>query len=510
MGSLPRKSPCPGQSVRASWQTLTVIVLWATFGGCRALPDIDFNPLIRIEQRLDGSTEIEALGPLIAVRSGPEGLSHALRPLYQHKANFGLPVTDFLAPFGRHYAVEDGTRWRFWPLVWSGETQRGPLGSRWNAVVFPIIYAGLGPEHNDSYFAFLPLAGRTHDIFGIDTFDFFLWPLFMRTHFEVTETSDSWTVLLLGGWTDGGPRDGSWRALPFYRHRIVRDTRGNPRTDQRSAPWPFFTWGDDYQDTTSPSTRWALWPLASHESSRSWSRSTWLWPFFRANHETDPLPDEGGDFLYDLPWPLFRWSREGDTSLLRVFPFYSHFVSPQLDSKVWLIPFIWWRTSQGRTLDEGGWPATRYEREDFYAVPFWHNSKRTVDGRAGADTQRQLWPLFHSDHGADGRIDQAAPSLVPVRHFEFFRPVDELYSPFWTLWRRRSDGTRFETRLLFDTTLIRHENDGLRVSAPLLYSRRPEPEGVAQHNILWGLFGGRTDSTGWKSFSVLGFDLWAR
>ena len=492
--------------------SLRLAALVAALSACSALPDIDFNPLIRVEQRLDGSTEVEALGPLIAVRNGPEGVSHALRPLYQHKANFGLSVTDFLAPFGRRFVVEDGTRWRFWPLVWSGETHNGPEGPSWNAVVFPLIYAGSGPRHNDSYFALFPLAGRTHDVFGIDTFDFFLWPLFMRTHMEITETSDSWTVLLLGGWTDGGPRDGSWRALPFYRHRIVRDTGGHPRTDLRSAPWPFLTWGDDNQDTSAPSTRWSVWPLASRETSRSWSRTSWLWPFFRVEKETAPPPSEGGDFMYELPWPLFHWSREGEDSQLWVVPFFSNFTSPELDSATFPfpLPLLWWRTSRGRSLEQGGWPAKSYERSDFHFIPFWHNSRRTLEGRDGVDTQHQLWPLFHSDREAEGRLDQAALSLVPLRHFEFLRPVDELFSPFWTLWRRRSDGTKFETRLLFDTTLIRDEDVGLRVSVPFLYSRRPEPEGVARHAILWGLLGGRTDPAGWAAFSVLGLDLWTR
>jgi hypothetical protein len=486
-----------------------MLVLVTTLTGCASLPDIDLNPLIRIEQRPDGSTEIEALGPLIAIRSGPEGVSHAVRPLYQHKANGSRSVTDWLAPFGRHFVVEGGTRWRFWPLVWSSETHQDSEGSRWNAVVFPLVFAGSGPAPNDSYFAFFPFAGRTHGIFGLHTFDFFLWPLFMRTHTEITEPSDSWTVLLLGGWTDGGPRAGSWRLLPFYRHRIVRDPAGNLRTDLHTAPWPFFTWGKDAQDTEAPSTRWSLWPLASYESSRKWTRTSWFW-IFRASRETDPPPSEGGDFIYELPWPLFHWSREDDTSRFWFFPFYSHYVSPDLDSQVFLPPLVWSRQSRGRTLEGGGWPPRSYERSDFNVVPFWHSSRRTVEDREGADTQQQLWPLYHSDRTVAGRSNQAFPSLAPVRRFEFMRPFDELYSPFWTLWRRRSDGSHTETRLLFDTTLIRQEDDGLRVSVPFLYSRRPGRDGVSTHAVLWGLLGGRTDAAGWSAFSVLGFDVWTR
>ena len=53
--------------------------------GCRSLPELDWNPLIRIEHTTDGAVEIEALGPLIDIRDGPDGLSHAFRPFYQPK-----------------------------------------------------------------------------------------------------------------------------------------------------------------------------------------------------------------------------------------------------------------------------------------------------------------------------------------------------------------------------------------------------------------------------------------
>ncbi len=474
-------------------------------GGCSSLPELDWNPLIRIEHTPDGSVEIEALGPLIDIREGPEGTSHALRPLYQHKANFGKPITDFLAPFGRRFVTADATRWRFWPLVWSGETRDSPEGAEWDAVLLPLIFTGGGPRQGDGYFALFPLGGRIRNIFGLETFDFFLWPFFMRTRMDIDEQSTSWTVLLGGGWTTGGPRDDSWRALPFYRHRIVRHVDGTLRTDQRSALWPIFTWGLDHGDSADPSMRFSAWPLFGREAGESWSRTTVLWPFFRVNRETE---EAGGDYLYDLPWPLVRVSKDEKKSVTRVFPFYSHQVSEDLDSLT-LLYLYWDRASTGRTSDEG-WPPRNYERQDTYLFPFWHNSHRTVSGREGADVQHQLWPLFHRDADARGRRDAAFLSLVPTRHFEFLRPVDELYSFLWTLWRSRSDGTSHETRFLFDTVLYRESPEGLRISVPFLYSRRPDSAGLDKHQILWGLLGAGTDADGLAELSLAGWTLWAR
>ncbi|MCB9897143.1 MAG: hypothetical protein H6825_03975 [Planctomycetes bacterium] len=480
--------------------------------GCRALPELDWNPLVRIEHTADGGVEIEALGPIIDIRDGPEGLSHALRPLYQHKANFGLSVTDFLAPFGRHFVTRSGSRWRFWPLIYSGETRNSPVGEEWDGLFFPFIFAGNGPRDGDGYFAFWPLGGRIKNLFGIDTYDFFLWPFFSRTQMDITEHSDSWTVFLLGGWTSGGPRDGSWRFLPFYRHRLDRAPDGTLRTDQHTVLWPFFTWGLDHADTSDPSQRIAIWPLYSHEGADSWYRNTVLWPFFRFNRETDPPVNEGGDFYYDLPWPFFHWSRErkSDEWAFRVWPLYLRTVTPEIDSTVYMWPLVWWRKTHGRTQDEG-YPPRSFERSDLHVIPFWHNSTRTVAERPGEDTQWQLWPLFHSDATAEGRRDMAFPSLVPVRHFEFMRPVEELYGPFWTLWRYRSDGAdQQETRLLLDMLLWRHETGGLRVSIPFLYAQRPLPDGGTARQVLWGLLGWRNDAAGLSAVSLLGLDLWAR
>src|SRR5262249_4513275 len=149
--------------------------------------------------------------------------------------------------------------------------------------------------------------------------------------------------------TSGGPRDGSWRLLPFYRHRLWHDTDGTPRTDQRTVLWPFFTWGQDHLDTDDPSTRHAVWPLFSWESNDHWMRSTWLWPFFRVNRSRQPSVEDGGEFLYDLPWPIYRDARSKTGSTFRIFPLYSHQVSPEVDSTAFLIPLGWWRKTEGRT-----------------------------------------------------------------------------------------------------------------------------------------------------------------
>jgi hypothetical protein len=317
-------------------------------------------------------------------------------------------------------------------------------------------------------------------------------------------------VLLLGGWTEGGARDGSWRALPFYRHRLDRDPDGNLRTDQHTVLWPFFTFGDDHLDTDEPSTRWGFWPLASYESADTWFRSTFLWPFFRFNRGEAPELEGGIEFLYDFPWPFLRWQRGAERTTERAWPIYSHQTTPELDSTSFVWPLGWWRESSGLIADVGTETPVPYQRRDMYFIPFVHDSVRTLEGREGQDTEFQLWPLWHTDRGAHGRRDQGTLSLVPARNIEFLKPADELYSFLWTVWRRQSDGVRDETRLLFDTTFWRTGPEGTRVSVPFVYSRRPRPDGGARHETLWGLLSADTDDEGLAAFGILGFDAWSR
>ena len=464
------------------------------------LPEADLNPLLRIQHRPDGAVEIEALGPFIDVRQGPEGLSHAFRPLYQYKQwleDDGTPLdsTDVIAPFWRHESRKNGSRARFWPLFWWDTRDDFPGGRRWTSILFPFFWAGDGPADDDGYFAFWPLGGRIRGMFGLHTYDFALWPLFMRTRMDVSEDAVSWTVLLGGGWTTGGPRDGSWRALPFYRHRLWRAPDGTLRTDQHTVLWPFFTWGYDHMDTT-PSERTGVWPLYSREDSDSWYRTTVLWPFFRWNRER---VEQDPDFFYDLPWPLFRWSRVDDSERFRLFPIYSRYDAEEVSSRAWMLAFVRDMRWPGREAEP-----TQRARMVF---PFWFSG--FDEGDRGRDSHRQLWPLAHEQRTAAGGLDIGLLSITPARHVPFMRPIEESWQPLFTLWRVQSDGEVTETRAAWDLYFHRIGPEGESLSVPF-YARRPEGPGRSVTRWGWGAITTRRDELGLDSLAIAGIELWRR
>ncbi len=465
--------------------------------GCTGLPELDLNPFVRVAHLPDGVVEIEALGPFVDIHSGPEGLSHAVRPFYQHKAFGDDSLTDVFAPFYRHRRSDSGTRWKIWPLVYSDSRIDGPDGPEWDAALIPFLWMGSGPQDGDGYFAFWPLAGRLRNLFGLETYDFLLWPFFMRTRMDISEPSTSWTVMLLGGWTTGGPRDGSWRLLPFYRHRLQRNAEGELVVDQHSAPWPFYTWGYDHLDSETPSDRKGLWPLWSHESSDAWTKTTVLWPFFRYNRERvvdDP------DFLYHLPWPFFQSSRTGTSERFTLFPLYSRFDSETLSSRAFLTVFV----------RDMRWPGLDAEPEQRVTdvFPFWHSW--WAQRHAGRVTNEQAWPLYHRETEPGGREDFALPSFVPGRHVDVLQPVDESWTPIFALWSKRTDGETTDRRYAFDLVQWRTGPEGTRISVPFFYSRRPDGDGHHRDAWLWGAVTTRDNADGLSSVSLLGFDLWQR
>jgi hypothetical protein len=302
-------------------------------------------------------------------------------------------------------------------------------------------------------------------------------------------------VLLLGGWTTGGPRDGSWRVLPFYRHRIWRAPDGTPRTDQHTVLWPFFTWGYDHMDTET-SERTGVWPLYSHEHSDSWYRTTVLWPFFRFNRER---VEDDPDFSYHLPWPLFRWSRVDDTEHLRLFPFYSRYDSQDLSSRAWVLGLIRDMRFPGRDAIP-----TQRTRDVFL---FWHDAY--LDNDDGRETHRQLWPIAHRDLAGDGRLDESILSITPFRHVAFMQPVEESWQPLFTAWRTRRDGDVTETRGAWDMYFHRVGPEGESLSVPG-YSVRPDGPGRSVTRWAGGAITTREDAEGRSSISVLGFETWRR
>jgi len=475
-----------------------VSLLW----GCAAPSnDLDFAPLLRTAEHAEQNEfETEWLTPLWDARSSPSQRQWTLHPLCGYREREGLEEFDFLAPLGRYYRSGDRTRLRFWPLFsYSKLTRDGTEDVDW--ILFPILFGGHSST-GENYFAFFPLGGRVRNFISYDSFSFVLWPIYQRLVKKIDDQSRAWTsLLLLFGWTEGGPMDDSFRLLPFYMQSCWKG-----RYHKYSVLWPFFHYQELGLDTKHPAKAYGFWPLMHLEWSQRYYRYGFIGPFLFLGPLVQlarevPETWQGGRnverrsyYLYDLPWPLVHLEKTRTSERQRFFPFYSHYHErdgrADFDSKAFLIPFFWLRRTQ--TKD--------YYKSDFFLVPFVTGIHKGYRETGRADSYFQLWPLFHCEKTAGGGKGCAFLSLLPSRLTTAFEPVDRLFSPFWTLYRydRETSGA-VRHKALFHLISAYHDRGESRFSIPLLYNYLNIGGRGWRHAVLWKLFTLEGDEEGLKS-----------
>lgn len=483
----------------------------ATAGCLSTGQEYDFNPIYRSQVRdRDGSYETDSIIPFLYSRESADYYEWGLRPLwiYRHDESRSHKQLDFLLFLGRYLADEHGMRFRIWPLYWY-EKYYQQEGEDVDWTLFPLLWGGHSHD-GDSYFAFFPLAGRIRNFISFDTFDFFLWPLYMRTRKSVTEESTTTSILILFSWTKGSVRDRSFQMLPFYMRRLWE---GKYR--KYSVLWPFFHYQENNLDTKHPASLYGFWPLFTYEHSDIHYRLgligpvLFLGPLIQAASETpdkwnnEPNLEGRSYYIYDLPWPLIHIEKSRAFDLFWIFPLYSHLQEEGFDSKAFLIPLFWRRKEWN----------DRYARKDFYIVPFVHHMSKAYTEAysmeeygipSATDAYLQVWPLFHRGRGADGSLEFSILSLLPLRTLRIFEDIERALWPFYNLYRYQRDvwGASRHTALfgLFSTYSDAYES---RVSLPLLYNGRSSSLEGWEHNFLLNLFSIGGDGEGLKKLRIL-------
>lgn len=495
---------------RAGIFTLFTVAVLCLAGCTAPIPDWDLSPLERTARHDSrNESETEAVIPFLHWRTSPLMDEWAFRPLigYRNDKEEGLASVDFLPPFGRWFSRDKRTQFRFWPLFIYNRRARdqtidlpGYSTEEIDWMLFPLLFGGRSPQ-GENYFAFFPLGGRIRNFFTYDTFDFFLWPAYQRVTKTVTDRRASTSIFWLFGWTEGGPRDGSFHFLPFFMKSIWE---GKYR--KYSVLWPFFHYQENQLHTGHPSRAYGFWPLFHIENGHNYFRHgfigpvIFLGPLIQCAREVPerwegrPNVDGKSYYLYDLPWPIVHAEKTRSHEKFRIFPFYSHYQEPGFDSKVFLIPFIWFRNSRN----------SEYKKSDFFFIPLCTRIHKTYcDGR-GSDSYFQLWPLFHREALADGGRDFSLISPMPSRLAKPLEAVERLFWPFWNIYRYRRDdsgGTRHDA--LFTLISACSDEEATRFSFPLLYSYRNVRSEGWRHNFIWGALSLEGDDSGLKTLKIL-------
>ncbi|MFO0981767.1 MAG: hypothetical protein U1E76_08500 [Planctomycetota bacterium] len=445
--------------------------------GCETYPDIEARPLFSTSRsKLFARTETSMLTPIFDHTSDAGRTEWAIHPLWRRIATAEQTEVQVLSPLFEYDQRQRRTRAWLIPLIYYQNIER-PEGRDWDLLAFPFFMGG--GDAGERYFGLFPLAGYLRSFAAYDSITFVLFPLYYSATKRVTETRTNYNITPLFGWTEGGVLDGSFHIYPFYGQSIWKG-----KYDKRTVLFPFFNYDRYGLDTDHPATLFAIWPLWMRDHADNHEFWTLLWPLFRFNwEEPDRLGSEPNSArqrysLIDFPWPLVHYENGRKFEKLRIFPFYSHYRSHDLESRAYLIPLIWDRAERVR---DG-------VRSSFYFVPFVHHQVTSYEDFRGSDSYLKIWPFYHQRFFADGRADVGVLSPLPLMIENWLHYIDENWGVFWSLYRFRRDdrGAEWYSALF---SVIHGYRDGFerRFAVGPLYDYREFGDEETIHRLLLGI-----------------------
>lgn len=427
-----------------------------------------------------GATETRFAGPLVQVKRKDEARSLGVHPLFLSKRpepdHHDMPI---LWPLSRYRKTPDRSWFHILPVVLrrTSTTEDGTARSLW---LFPIFYWAASPRFGNS-FAVLPFYGHARNILGRDLVKFILFPIWLES---TIGTRKSWNFLwpFFGGARDADEDGGAVRVWPFYARRWKDD-----QYDRTSILWPFLHFQRNRLHTSRPTRMFMFFPFYGRERGEDVTQTVVLWPFF--GHTRD---DVAGVRVTSAPWPILQWKDTPNSSRFRFWPFYGRFDNDELRSRFYVWPFFWNRKETTST----------YERESKRLFPFWRQRHRIAkDGSRLSELH--IWPLLNRETDHAGTTTTAFPALNPFVEHDI---IDELYSPLWTLYRKRTAPGRGEQEALLGAVRHRWSPDEEVFSLPWIYSSRRTDEGT-DRSILLGLIRTSSRPRG-AGLRVAGLRLW--
>jgi hypothetical protein len=423
---------------------------------------------------LGPGTRKEAVGPLFNVEQRESVRQWAVPPFFSAGRDDDADWSDFdfLYPLLTYDRYGGEYRFQVFQLL-SFAGGRDPADARANRfTLFPFYFQQRSIDPAQNYTAVLPFYGDLQGRLFRDEIHFVLFPGYSRTRKKDVITDNYFFPFFHCRRGDGLE---GWQLWPFYgaEHKTVT-TRTNGFAeaetvgghDKHFVVWPFFLDQTLGLGTENPEHQQALLPFYSFTRSPQRDSTSYLWPLgvtvtddrARQYHEVD------------APWPLVVFARGEGKTTTRVWPFFSHAASTNLQSDFWLWPIYKYNRLQAEPLDR--------DRTRILLFLYARVNERNTD----AQTVRQrtdLWPLFTHKHDFNGdtRLQWLAP-LEPILPNN--KSIERNYSPLWSVWRAE-----------------RNAQTGAGSQSFLwnLYRRETAPE-AKKCSLFFGLFQYQSDSQG--------------
>lgn len=448
-------------------------------------------PLYRTEyNQEDGSSETDILWPLLTLKSSAESRGFHVTPLFAH---YEYPKEEgkesfLFYPLGRRFENQEGVRLSLFPLVFYSKSFPGGE-KKIDFSIFPLLFMGkreTGSGKDKKYFALFPLGGTLHGWLNKDEIFFLLFPLFYSSRkLEYHSVNVLWPFFSTG-WDEKGNHK-ALTLFPLYSSNVKEG-----RFYRKSILWPLFSWQENDLNTQNPSRLFSIFPLYGREESPKGSKWFFLWPFFAGASYP-----KAGSYSYDILNPLFRLVKSESSYRLRVWPFYSQTIGygpekkKEIESRLYLWPFVWSREEE----------TSNYRKDSFFVLPFYYSACKETRGMEGVERSVQAWPLFHRNLKRDEGTLFAFPSPIPGACTLFSR-MDELYWPYWNLYRSTGNAKGERSSWILFKLLSHHRGEDWETfDFPLFYGYHQKGT-KEEHSFLLGLFRVRFED-GKKRLSLL-------
>jgi hypothetical protein len=400
------------------------------FGAC-ALDDA--GPLFdEFDLTLSPGHRVEAAGPFFyreqqdtqRIWAVPPLLSFTRDPATESQEfNFLYPVMTYIR-YGAQY------RWQFFQLLSfaGGPTQLEAVRDRFT--LFPFYFQQRSSDPSQNYTAVGPFYGHLKNRLLRDEIFFVMFPLYSETR-KGDVITDNYLFPFFH--LRHGNELHGWQFWPLTGHEHKGVTSRTNRFgdvemlgghDKRFVLWPFFFNQRAGLGTDNPQWTQGLLPAYSFLRSPLRDSTTVLWPFFSRVEDREKHYRE-----WDLPWPLVVKARGEGKNTTRVWPFFSHATSTNLQSDFYLWPVYKYNRIHSDPLD----------RRRTRILFFLYSDLTEKNTETGASRRRvDCWPLF--THRRDFNGNSRLQVLGVLEPFVPENPhIEREYSPVYSLWRSETN-----------------------------------------------------------------------
>jgi hypothetical protein len=380
----------------------------------------------------ESGRKTEILGPLAMWETTADERNWGVYPLmsYQSAPIVELEELDVLYPLFTWRKQGTESRWQFFQFLnFAGASYQSedPVVRR---TVFPFYFQQQSRSGTNDYIAVLPFYGHARNRMFRDEFDFYMFPLYLRSRKGELVTKnymmpfvhtrhgpgwDGWQVWPLFGWER---KETGW-TTNHLGDRVV-----SPGGGKVFAMWPLFFNEKLRLGTPQATTNFAVLPFYSQQRGTNLHQTSILWPFFSRTEDRSK-----GFVEWGAPWPFIGWADSTNKTARRFFPFYGVAKAPGVESRLVMWPFYTHRKAEDGAMRRDRW------RVGFFLYDDVRLQSKT-DGRYRRE--RALWPFFVWKRDLEGRERLQVLELLET----LFRNRDSVqrnYSPLWALYRSENN-----------------------------------------------------------------------